>query len=158
MEKKLYRSQTDSVIAGVCGGLAEYFDLDPVLSRVVFVILCFFGGGGLLAYLILWIVIPKRPFDWTNQRAPFGKAEENPAAAENTTGPAPAVDFKPVTRKSSGALIAGIILLTLGVLFLLDELIPQLDFGHLWPVILIVIGVVIITNTFSTNKKKDNEL
>jgi phage shock protein C len=57
--KRLYRSQTDKKIAGVCGGIAEYFDIDPTLVRVIFVILLLPGGlPGLLPYLVLWVVIP----------------------------------------------------------------------------------------------------
>jgi len=58
MENKLYRSQTDKMVAGVCGGLAEHFKIDPSLVRLAFVLLFFFGGHGLLLYLILWIIMP----------------------------------------------------------------------------------------------------
>jgi phage shock protein PspC (stress-responsive transcriptional regulator) len=59
--KRLYRSRTDKKIAGVCGGLAEYFEIDPVIPRLIWVILLLGAGIGLLAYLICWIVIPKQP-------------------------------------------------------------------------------------------------
>lgn len=60
--KRLYRSQTDSKIAGVCGGLAKYFSIDPTIVRVVFIILLLPGGlPGLIPYLILWIVVPVQP-------------------------------------------------------------------------------------------------
>lgn len=59
--KRLARSSTDKKIAGVCGGLAEYFDLDSTLVRVLWLLLVFFGGTGLLAYLILWIALPVAP-------------------------------------------------------------------------------------------------
>lgn len=58
-EKKLTRSTTDKMLFGVCGGIAKYFGLDPVLIRLLFVLLFIFAGGGLLAYIILWIVMPK---------------------------------------------------------------------------------------------------
>jgi phage shock protein C len=58
VEKRLYRSEKDRIIAGVCGGIAEYFDVDPVLIRVLTVILFFAGMFGFLAYLVLWIIIP----------------------------------------------------------------------------------------------------
>jgi len=57
--KRLYRSEKDRMIGGVCGGLAEYFELDPVLIRVIAIIL-FFIGGGFLAYIILWIIMPSK--------------------------------------------------------------------------------------------------
>jgi len=57
--RKLYRSQTQRMIAGVCGGLAEYFNLDATLIRVLFLILAVFGGTGLVIYLVMWIIVPK---------------------------------------------------------------------------------------------------
>ena len=51
----------DKKIAGVCGGLAEYFDLDPTLVRVLWLLLVFFAGTGVLAYLVLWIALPLAP-------------------------------------------------------------------------------------------------
>lgn len=60
--KKLYRSRTDRKIAGVCGGLGEYFGIDPTLVRLLFVLGLIFMGGAILAYLILAIVIPEEPF------------------------------------------------------------------------------------------------
>lgn len=59
--KKLYRSNTNRKLCGVCGGLAEYFDIDPTIIRLIFVFLTLFGGGGLLIYLICALVIPKSP-------------------------------------------------------------------------------------------------
>ncbi|MEE0895085.1 MAG: PspC domain-containing protein [Bacteroidales bacterium] len=59
--KKLYRSNTDRKLCGVCGGLAEYFDIDPTIIRLIFIFLTLFGGGGLLIYLICALVIPKSP-------------------------------------------------------------------------------------------------
>ncbi len=60
--KKLYRSRTDKKIAGVCGGLAEYFGIDATIVRVIAVVLLIPGGlPGLLPYLILWVVVPEEP-------------------------------------------------------------------------------------------------
>ena len=59
--KKLYRSNTNRKLCGVCGGFAEYFDLDPTIMRLLVVILTLFGGGGLLIYLICALVIPNNP-------------------------------------------------------------------------------------------------
>ncbi|MCA9381478.1 PspC domain-containing protein [Candidatus Dojkabacteria bacterium] len=56
--KKLYRSNKDRVIAGVCGGLGEYLNIDPVILRIIFAIALFSGGAGFWIYIILWIVIP----------------------------------------------------------------------------------------------------
>jgi phage shock protein C len=60
--KKLYRSRTDKKIAGVCGGLANYFNVDATVIRIVFIILLLPGGfPGLLPYLIFWIFVPLQP-------------------------------------------------------------------------------------------------
>ncbi|MFI5275398.1 MAG: PspC domain-containing protein [Candidatus Saccharimonadales bacterium] len=62
MEKKLYRSRKNRMIAGVCGGLAEYFHIDPVIVRLIALFLLLPGGApGLLPYLILWILVPENP-------------------------------------------------------------------------------------------------
>ena len=58
MEKTLRRSRTDKMVAGICGGLGKYFGLDSTILRLVFVVLLIFAGTGLLAYLIMWLVIP----------------------------------------------------------------------------------------------------
>jgi phage shock protein C len=60
-KKRLMRSSSDKMIAGVCAGLADYFDLDPTIVRVVWVLALFFAGTGLLVYIILWIVLPVAP-------------------------------------------------------------------------------------------------
>ena len=61
MKKKLYRSTENRVIAGVCGGIAEYFDIDPTLVRLAWVLFCVLGGSGPLAYIIAAIIIPEDP-------------------------------------------------------------------------------------------------
>lgn len=59
--RKLYRSRTERSIAGICGGLAEFFDADPTLIRLVTLLLILFGGLSIWIYIILWIVIPEQP-------------------------------------------------------------------------------------------------
>jgi phage shock protein PspC (stress-responsive transcriptional regulator) len=58
--RKLYRSTTDRKVAGVCGGLAEFFNIDATLIRVIFVVTTLFGAG-LLVYLVMWIMVPEGP-------------------------------------------------------------------------------------------------
>ena len=60
MDKKLYRSKTDRKIAGVCGGIAEYFGIDSTLVRLGWILFTFAGGSGILAYIIAWIIMPDR--------------------------------------------------------------------------------------------------
>lgn len=61
MNKKLYRSTKDKVLAGVCGGLGEYFDVDPTLVRLACGLLCLYAGTGLLAYVVAACIIPVGP-------------------------------------------------------------------------------------------------
>jgi phage shock protein C len=65
--KKLYRSRKERMIAGVCGGLGEYFGIDPTLVRLLFVFTALAGGPGLVAYIILLVVVPDEPLSWDNQ-------------------------------------------------------------------------------------------
>jgi phage shock protein C len=58
MQKRLHRSRTEKMIAGVCGGLAEYFDIDPTLVRMVWVLISLLAGVGVLLYLVMWVITP----------------------------------------------------------------------------------------------------
>jgi len=75
MSKKLYRSKKDKKIAGVCGGIAEYFDVDPTLVRLFAVLTLLLGGAGVVAYIIAWIVIPENPEQVSDNK--FDKREES---------------------------------------------------------------------------------
>jgi phage shock protein C len=59
--RKLYRSKTDRKLAGICGGLAQYFNIDATLIRVLFIVLAVLGGSGLILYVAMWIIVPKEP-------------------------------------------------------------------------------------------------
>jgi phage shock protein PspC (stress-responsive transcriptional regulator) len=147
--RTLYRSRTDSVVSGVSGGLGKYFDTDPVIFRILFVVLTFLAAGGLIAYIILWIVMPEEPFDYYNRNTHFKETE----TMENENS-----DYrnKPYYNKprNDGGLVVGVILIALGGLFLLDRLLPRIDFGDLWPVMLIVVGILIIAS--QVRKKSRN--
>lgn len=118
MERKLYRSRTNSMIAGVCGGLGEYLSVDPTILRVVAVLLIFAKGIGLWAYLIGWVIIPRRPVMEAEVVAPE-KSEFN-------------------------RILPGLALILIGLIFLLNNLIPWFRFGYLWPLILIALGVALL--------------
>ena len=137
--KRLYRSRVNKAIAGVCGGLAEYFDMDPVIWRLIFVALTIFSGSGILIYLILWLVLPENPSG--NQYFVSGN--------DNTQ---PGFDGKPVEETGENynrsALWSGIILIVLGILFLLDRLFARIHFSDVWPVLLIIIGALLLYNAY----------
>lgn len=61
MERRLYKSNVNTMLCGVCGGLAEYFGIDPTLVRLAWVLFCALGGSGILAYIIAAIIIPRSP-------------------------------------------------------------------------------------------------
>ena len=75
MIKKLYRSKKDSMIAGVCGGIAEYFDVDSTLIRLLAVIVALLGGAGVVVYIIAWIIVPQKPEQVSDDK--FDKREES---------------------------------------------------------------------------------
>lgn len=68
--KRLYRSETDRWLLGVCGGIGEYFNIDPLIIRILFIIFALVFGGGILLYVILWLIIPMRPPDVVHYEEP----------------------------------------------------------------------------------------
>ena len=61
MEKRLYKSRTDKKIDGVCAGIADYFNIDPTLIRLAWILFCALGGSGILAYIVAALVMPVQP-------------------------------------------------------------------------------------------------
>lgn len=143
---RLYRSNTDKVIGGVSGGLADYLSIDVVIVRVLFVLLVLFGGSGVLVYIILWIAIPEQTISYD--------AKEDKSDVEIISD----IKTEPATKKQSNtALGAGIILIIVGLLFLADRLIPFYNVIDFWPLILIVVGVMIIKpDLFKQSKKLES--
>lgn len=132
--KKFERSNTNRVIGGVCAGLADYLNLDIALMRVLFVVAAFCGSFGFWLYIILWIVIPSQKVLNFN----------NNIQQEETT-----IDITPDEKSGSnkGAITISIILIVIGLIALMDNFLYIDWIWKLWPVILIVLGVVIIINT-----------
>ena len=62
-EKRLYKARGHRMVAGVCGGIAEYFNIDPTIVRLLFVLFCFGAGSGLLAYIIAAVIMPEPPVE-----------------------------------------------------------------------------------------------
>lgn len=154
--KRFYRSRSDRKIAGVAAGLGEYFDIDPLLMRLIFVILALAGGGGVLIYIILWIITPDKPFEFNqplNQSTMDNQqsTQQNPSSSSNNPTPGDPLNKDRRDRRHRGSVIGGLVLITLGVLFLADEFIPRISFSDLWPIILVVIGVGLLIT--SINKR-----
>ncbi len=135
MYKKIYRSRTDKVIGGVCGGLGKYFEIDPVLIRVIFVLLAFFHGSGLIIYLILLIVIQQEPISIATEEFEQEFTQEQPVDESEASS---------ISKKDRTRQIFGIILLIVGSILLLQNLFPLFDFEIILPVILILIGIYIL--------------
>ncbi|MBU2444391.1 MAG: PspC domain-containing protein [Bacteroidetes bacterium] len=146
MNQKLYRSRTQKVLGGVCGGLGEYLNLDPVLVRVIFIVLAFFHGFGLILYVIMLVIVPQKPIVWQmpGETAPIDTSTNvsTDEAQQSTVFETSQLKQEP----SKGKVIAGIVLIVLGVVFLFENIWPIFDFENFFPIILVGIGIVILWN------------
>jgi len=141
--KKLYRSQNQRILAGVCGGLGEYFEVDPVVIRLIWIIFIVFGGVGLIAYLLAWIIIPKPLILEQSENSKI-----NPPSIKGNDS-------------STGQLFWGILLIVIGILiiankcfctgFALHSLI-RMFFRYFLPAILIALGIFVILQGTKSNK------
>ena len=156
--KRLYRSAKSKVISGVAGGIAEYFYIDPIIIRLLFVVITFAGGGGAIVYLILWIALPLEPLTASSFNMNMGPGE--PSGTDNPGGQ-PSADYSagssnpfniPVKHENRNALIGGVVLISLGLIFLANRLIPNIHFGDIWPLVLVVLGGVLIATSFAERK------
>jgi len=151
MAKKLYTSTTDKMLGGIAGGLAEYFDIDSTLIRVLFILTVFLGGGGIIAYIILWIIVPESPLIFAGS-TPTGTEEQSDAQNKDGTETGSSSNYFTAYQKAfdeqkkNRSMWGGIILILLGGLFLLDNFIPRFDFGDFWPLILIGVGAGLLLN------------
>lgn len=154
MTSRLERSNTNRVMAGVCGGIAEYLAVDATLVRVVFVITAFITAGlGVLAYIVLLILmpLPGRPAPFTTPRGPTAatdataRIESDPAATPATavTPSDPALHQAEADRRR---MAVGYLLIALGVAFFLSNAgaFRFVQWQFIWPVVLIAIGVLFL--------------
>lgn len=116
--RQFRRSRHDHVVGGVCGGLGQYFGIDPLLPRLAFVALTLAGGSGVLLYIIAWIVIPE--------------------ATPEQDVPTP-VQWRPY---ASQAVVGGVVILA-GFLLLIEQLVPGIG-RYFWPLLLVVVGGAIL--------------
>ena len=140
MERHLVKSNTDRMLTGVAGGLGEYLDIDSTLVRVGFVLLCIAGGSGLLIYIILAVIMPS-------------VRQDEKGGIEEMSEEDVSEDVVPTTRKQRGRrerprerAAIGIILMVIGGLILLAnlDLLRWVDWGIVWAVGLIALGLVLI--------------
>ncbi len=122
MNKRLYRSRVDSKIAGVCGGLGDYFDIDPTIIRIIAIVSTFIHGIGLIAYIVAWIAMPEIPF-----------GQEVPIAD------------KPRKKSSWNSSMTGLVLVGIGIIFLADDFFRWYHFhDYFWAMVLILVGGALI--------------
>jgi phage shock protein PspC (stress-responsive transcriptional regulator) len=218
---RLYRSVDDRVIGGVCGGLADRFDIDPSLIRIAWALVTILSGGVLfLLYIVMWIVVPEQPAPgsagwrpapppgpdtmggwqppatgtaagasaagasgdtgagtygaraegdgatataWTPVGEPGEPGAPGAAPPPNTTAWVPpdeayasrraARAARRAERDRNGALVFGGILIVLGLWFLLDQYLPDIDLGQYWPVLLIGLGVVLLVGALGRRSR-----
>ncbi len=179
MNEHLFRSRSDRVIAGVAGGLAEIWDADPSLIRIVWALLVFLTGGiALLVYIVMAIVVPEEDVvhaaPWTpagppgDPATPGGPAAPGdpatPAGAAAATGAAAyAADPRAARRAAraarraarrerhggSAGIIIGALLILIGATFFIRQWLPTFDFDWFWPLTLVGLGVVLLVVGFS---------
>ncbi|HRP02640.1 MAG TPA: PspC domain-containing protein [Candidatus Kapabacteria bacterium] len=141
MIKKLYRNKQNKMLAGVASGLADYFEVDPVIIRALFIIITLAYGIGVLAYIVLWVIVPAgkyNDFDYDE----FGNVYEPEDLSSNFDFDD--YDESKAKKKSDKRVLGGVVLITLGLIILSDQIFPSFEIEYLVPIILILIGVAII--------------
>ncbi|GAB4319780.1 MAG: PspC domain-containing protein [Candidatus Zixiibacteriota bacterium] len=150
MKKRIYRSGTDKVIGGVCGGLGDYFGIDPTWIRILFVLSIFANGIGLIAYIIGWIVIPSHRETVATVATDTGESATEQAAGGNVAATG---NGQQSSRHGMGFL-PGIILVILGMIFLFDRVFYWFDFDYIWPLVLIGVGAILIYRATNPRPEK----
>jgi len=140
------------MLAGVCGGLAEYFLIDPVIIRVLFVVITLGAGVGILGYIILWIVVPESPIVIRSSSSPFSEGQTQTSQVyqevhESNQKNENAYEEKQQSHSHKGRVFISALLILIGVLWFINNIIPGVNFGHLWPLILVAIGILILLQT-----------
>jgi phage shock protein C len=140
MEKRLYRSKSDRMLAGVCGGLGSYLGIDPTFIRILFFVLAFGGGAGFWIYVLLWVLIPE---EGESQSKDFRERMRTMGDDFATS----------VSRPNPKAgLIVGSGFILLGIFWLVEQLhldwLWWWDFDVLWPALLIIAGGVLLYRWF----------
>jgi phage shock protein PspC (stress-responsive transcriptional regulator) len=141
------------MIAGVCGGLAEYFDVDPSLVRLIFILTVFLGGAGLLLYIVAWLIVPENPEHGKSASSSYEKNQKlknevvqelrrvGSGLAEKLEDSMEELEGHPERRSM---VFLGLALIVVGAAFLFRRFVPWLELGELWPILLIAIGVLLL--------------
>ena len=130
MNRRLTRSR-DAIIGGVAGGVAKWMNADPALVRIAWALLVpLTAGAALLAYIVAWIVVPEEP--------------SAPATVEGDAATVTESPVEPTRDDGRTTLLVGGGLVLLGLWFLVREYLPAINWGLIWPLLLVGVGVVIL--------------
>ena len=162
---RLYRSETDRIIGGVCGGLGEYLHIDPLLVRILFVLFTMLSGLGLLglaAYIIIWILVPTRQEQTLTQEQIMRQNVEEIGQKARALGQEARNAWRGNRWAGGNAaeisnkrkIVIGGLLVLVGLLILLDNLgiLWWFNVGRLWPLLLIALGAVILLNNLKDKR------
>ncbi|MFA7244489.1 MAG: PspC domain-containing protein [Patescibacteria group bacterium] len=148
MAKNLMRSKKDKMVAGVCGGLGEYFDIDPNIVRIIFVAFTLLGGSGVLVYIIMWLVVPKEgEISYFEDLAGSKRGKSDPKENMKRAAREFKSEVKDVAKtkgRRDGTIIFAIILIFIGLIFLTNNFVSFAHIIKLWPLILIIVGLAVI--------------
>ncbi|MGD9129600.1 MAG: PspC domain-containing protein [Candidatus Woesebacteria bacterium] len=140
--KRLYRPSTNKIIAGVAAGLGEYFEIDATLIRLIFIVATFFGGSGVILYLLAWLFLPSNTdLKKSNEAVMKSNLDEMKIQLQTFAKDFDFTHKKQSKKKKKNWL--GLILIVLGLFFLLDSF-NLINFGQLWPLPIIAIGLLIL--------------
>jgi phage shock protein C len=149
MTNRLHRSRSDAMLGGVCAGLGEYFGIDPTIVRLFFVVFTLVNGAGVLAYFVLWLVLPVEggeSADTFEDNVKVGADE----IASRARAFGDDIRHIAIRRDERTGLLVGIAILLIGVVMLLRNLgvtwISWLNSNLVWPALLIVAGIWILLN------------
>ncbi len=142
--KKIYRSRTDKVISGVCGGIGKYFGIDPTIVRIIWAICIFAMGTGVLAYIIAMIIIPVEPLEGEPEvTKPDGSVDLYRSEQANVN-----------VNSKTLLLVIGSIILLVGILFLIGNIFGTIGWVFsigskiFWPLVIIGAGVAVLIGYF----------
>jgi len=148
--KRLYRSETDKMIGGVCGGLGAYLGMDPLILRILFVAAAMLNGIGLPIYLMMWLFLPtERAVEMAREELVRQNAQEIRNRARELTQEARGAfdqSWDAGDRASKKPLVVGAVMVGIGLLVLLQNLGLLWPLAKLWPLALIALGVVLLMN------------
>ncbi len=160
--RKLYRSRTDRKLAGICGGLGIHFGMDPVIIRIIFIVLTLFGGSGLLLYFIMVLVVPDEPGDGYYEKKNDRREERFEQFAEEIKENAESFgrdvkeQYEYYQEKSQVGrwvlAIIGVLLIGAGIIWLLSNFLPLFSPKIYFPAFLILIGLIILLTSFRNTK------